>query len=268
MKNNVKHHLFGIILISFSLLPIISSAQSLGTEKLYGKYYKWGIVAGPLLYDRANLSNQYGSLSIENKPTVGYHVGLEYDFFPTKSLDFTTALIVATEPGFSYKFKIDSKDLLYSNDDLEVKEYNSMSFTTLSMPFMIKTSIKLSNKTFLSLLAGIKVSLRLADGWLAASVDDNPLNATGTAKKVFKIEANSAPNQFFGSFIIGPEITHAFQKFLLKTKFIYVANYHDLLKGEYVFDNLLTSPQSGGTYNLSGNYIGILFTVNLKKFGQ
>ena len=44
------------------------------------KYRKWGIVAGPILYNRATLEPRYGEYTFKNKPMLGYNAGFEYDF--------------------------------------------------------------------------------------------------------------------------------------------------------------------------------------------
>lgn len=48
-------------------------------------YRKWSIVAGPVLFDKATLSPQYGDLSFDNKPIIGFNAGFEYDFYPEKN---------------------------------------------------------------------------------------------------------------------------------------------------------------------------------------
>jgi hypothetical protein len=51
----------------------------------------------------------------------------------------------------------------------------------------------------------------------------------------------------------------------LSANLIYVVNFKNLIEGEYLFDNMFVSSRSYGYYKLSGNYVGILFSVSLFK---
>jgi hypothetical protein len=42
-------------------------------------------------------------------------------------------------------------------------------------------------------------------------------------------------------------------------------NFQNTITGEYQFGNLFTSPPAGGDYELSGNYLGLLFSFNIAK---
>lgn len=42
------------------------------------KYSKWSLVAGPVLYKKAKLTRQYGDLTFENQPMLGFNTGLLY----------------------------------------------------------------------------------------------------------------------------------------------------------------------------------------------
>ena len=82
---------------------------------------------------------------------------------------------------------------------------------------------------------------------------------------MFALNVESPLNHVKGSFIIGSGISYALNRTLLKTDLIYVINFQKAMEGEYLFDNMEVSPPSGGYYELFGNYLGILVTVNLIK---
>ena len=84
-------------------------------------------------------------------------------------------------------------------------------------------------------------------------------------REVFGIKAFSPSNAFQGSFIMGAGFSYALKKILLNIDFIYVANFQNVLEGEYQFANLVVSPDTRGSYTLSGNYIGLLVTLNLAR---
>jgi hypothetical protein len=75
----------------------------------------------------------------------------------------------------------------------------------------------------------------------------------------------SPDNAVQGSFEIGTGLIFPINKVLLKSKIIYVMNFQNIMEGEYLFDNMFVSPRSYGQYELSGNYLTVLFSVSLKK---
>jgi hypothetical protein len=40
-------------------------------------------------------------------------------------------------------------------------------------------------------------------------------------------------------------------------------NFQNAMEGEYLFDNMFMSERSRGDYKLSGNYLGLLFSISL-----
>ena len=91
-------------------------------------------------------------------------------------------------------------------------------------------------------------------------------NADDTeSREEFYLYAASPENSFQGSFIIGTGLSIAINKVLLKSNLIYSVNYQSTLTGNYEFHNLLTSPPSGGDYEFTGNYLGMLFSASIAK---
>ncbi len=84
-------------------------------------------------------------------------------------------------------------------------------------------------------------------------------------REVFGLKLESPKNSFQGSFVVGTGFSYAMDKVLLKANLIYVMNFQNTISGEYQFANLFTSPDTRGYYDLSGNYLGLLFSVSLKK---
>jgi len=85
------------------------------------------------------------------------------------------------------------------------------------------------------------------------------------SREIFGLKLNSQDFFFYGSYTAGFGVSHMTGWSLLKVNVIYVVNFQNTIEGEYQFANLLSSPDSRGYYKLSGNYIGLLFSVNLKK---
>ena len=257
--------------LKIAVLSILFSTASLKTafsqeQKVYyelSKYSKWNFVAGPVIYDKAKLTPQYGELSFENKPMWGFNAGVMCDFYPDRMWSFQTGLIVAKEPVYSIEFKINNNDLYpeYPGDlNNEAKMY---SLFTFSFPMILRLNLQTGNKTFASFITGLKAMyfpIGQAEYTYAISSEE-----LFDYREIFGLKLESPQNSFQGSFIIGTGFSYALEKVLLKANLIYVMNFQNTISGEYQFANLFTSPDTRGYYDLSGNYLGLLFSVSLKK---
>jgi hypothetical protein len=251
----------GLILMAASLRTACSQEQKVYNE--LSKYSKWSIVAGPVLYDKAYLTPQYGEYTFENIPILGFNAGIEYDFYPEKKWAITTGLLVALEPVYSVKYRIYNNDLFpeYIGDLIDrAKMYSIVSF---SSPVLLRLNIQSGNRTFNSFLIGFKAMFfpKGEAGFVHAVISEE----LSERREVFGLKLESPKNNFQGSFVVGTGFSYALEKVLLKANLIYVMNFQHTIYGEYQFANLFTSPDTRGYYDLTGNYLGLLFTVGLKK---
>lgn len=238
-------------------------AQSNREYSALSKFRKWGIVAGPILYNRGKLQPQYGEYSFENKPMWGFNAGIEYDFYPDRKWSIITGLFVALEPAYKIVYSFKEEDIYPQfADDLTDKDY-MYSMTSFSSPILLRLNIHVSNKIFINFRTGLKV-MYFPPGSASMSVTFHNEDNT-ESREVFILRMDSPDNLFQGSFIIGSGISYASKRLLLKANLIYVMNFQNSMEGEYLFDNLFVSPRSNGYYKLSGNYLGLLFSVSLAK---
>ncbi len=251
----------GIILTI--VLPIIAQAQINVEYPVLNNYRKWGIIAGPVLFDRAIISSQYGDYSFSNKPTYGFNAGIEYNLHQSSKWSFTTGLIVALEPIYNIRFTIKEEDLYpTSESDLNGKA-KMYAINSFSLPLLVKLNIQASSKIFFNLTSGMKIMyFPSGDAEFTVTIaneDDTE------SRQVFGLRLFSPENSFQGSFVVGTGFSYALEKVLLKANIIYVMNFQNTISGEYQFANLFTSPDTRGYYDLSGNYLGLMFSVSLKK---
>lgn len=257
---NIKT-MVGIILTI--VFPLITQAQQIAEYPELNKYRKWAIVAGPVLYNKATITPQYGDYTFKNSPIYGFNAGFEYNFYPEKKWSFCTGFLVALEPVYSVEYRIYNKDLFPETiGDLtnKTKMYSIVSF---SSPLLLRLNIQSGNRTFVSLLTGFKVMyFPKGDAEMVHAITSQELSET---REVFGLILESPQNSIQGSFVVGTGFSYAMDKVLLKANLIYVMNFQNTISGEYQFANLLTSPDTRGYYDLSGNYLGLLFSVSLKK---
>ena len=257
---SIKTIVGGILTIVF---PLITQAQQRAEYPELNEYRKWEFVAGPVLYNRATLTPQFGDYTFNNKPILGFNAGFVYDFHPDAKWSFITGLYCAIEPVYNVQFTLKEIDIYdYFGGDYtdHVKMYSILSF---SFPLLLRLNIQLGNRTFISFLTGFKAMyFPSGDAEMTYAITSQDLSET---REVFGLKLESPENSIQGSFILGSGFSYAMDKVLLKTNLIYVMNFQNTMSGEYQFANLLTSPDTRGYYNLSGNYLGLLFSVSLKK---
>lgn len=250
----------GILTIVF---PLIIQAQQRAEYPELNEYRKWAFVAGPVLYNRATLTPQFGDYTFENKPMLGFNAGFEYDFYPDAKWSFLTGLYCAIEPVYNLQFTLKEIDIYNHFDEDYTDQVKMYSIVSFSSPLLLRLNIQSGNRTFISFLTGFKAMyFPKGDAEMIYAISSQELSER---REVFGLILKSPENSIQGSFIIGTGFSYAMDKILLKTNLIYVMNFQNSISGEYQFANLLTSPDTRGYYDLSGNYLGLLFSVSLKK---
>ncbi len=250
------------ILFSTAFLKMSFSQEYKEYSELY-KFSKWSFTAGPVVYDRAKLRPQYGDLTFENRPMLGFNAGILYDFHPERKWSFQTGLLVAKEPIYSVRYKILHNDLYETYPGDLIDEYKSYALCTFSFPFLLRLNLQTGKKAFASFTTGLKVMyFPQGESEYVYSISDKVLS---DHREIFGLKLESPENSLQGSFMIGTGFSYLLKKALLKANLIYVMNFQNTISGEYQFANLFTSPDTRGYYDLSGNYLGLVFSVSFKK---
>ena len=71
VKFVIKLAVLGLMLITAFLKTVYSQEQKVYYE--LSKYSKWSFVAGPVIYDKAKLTPQYGDLTFKNKSMFSFN---------------------------------------------------------------------------------------------------------------------------------------------------------------------------------------------------
>lgn len=245
----IKKAAFIILLFSFSM-----SLQAQWNKEfpVLGQYWKWGITAGPTLFNKAEISPQFGSQSFDNKSTVSFNAGVDYTFFADRRWSFLTGLWVSQEPICN----IDHPDFFW-------KEY--VSSVNFSIPLIAQMQMQVGKKVFLNLSAGYK-AMYIAPGGFDFSVDGNPNIRDDRDEQLFSLSLETPNNHIYGSAIFGVGTALAMKPFLMKINLVYNLYFQNLVAGDYQFTDLTTNTRSTiGTYKMSGNYLGLMVSFYLKK---
>jgi len=262
VKLGIKIALLGILLSNAFQNVAFSQGQKVYHE--LSRFSKWSIVAGPVIYNKAVLTPQYGDLTFKNRPMWGFNAGILYDFYPDRKWSFQTGLIVALEPIYSIEYEILKNDLYSSwTEDLADKA-EMYAIYSFSSPLLINLKLKTGKRTFANFSTGLKI-MYFPNGQseFIVSISDEQIS---DHREIFGLKLESPKNSIQGSFIIGAGLSYVMEKILLKANLIYVMNFQNTISGEYQFANLFTSPDTRGYYDLSGDYLGLLFSVSWKKF--
>lgn len=266
-KTIINMKIFIAIFISILLCNVfVKNAFSQGQRVYDGLsgFSNWSFIAGPVLYKKAEIRPQYGNLTFKNKPILGFNAGILYGFNSDRLWSFQTGLIIAKEPVYSVEYEIKNYDLFESYTEDLTFSYKSYTIYTFSSPLILSLNLQTSKNTFASLLVGSKIMyFPYGEAGMVYSISDEELSER---REVFGLKLESQKNAFQGSFVLGTGFSYALQKILLKANIIYVFNLQNTIEGEYQFANLFTSADTRGDYKLSGNYLGLLFSISFNKF--
>jgi hypothetical protein len=253
--------MMSVVLIMAFLHP--ACAQEPKVHAGLAEYSKWSFVAGPVLYNKAGITPQYGNLTFENRNMPGFNAGVMYDFNPDRKWSFQTGLLVAKEPIYSVRVRIDHNDIYPEwPGDLNDK-FKAYAIYTFSFPLLLRLNVQTGDHSYASFLTGLK-AMYFPSGQqeLTWAISSDEL---ADYREIYGLKLESPENTMQGSFVIGTGYSLARKKVLLKATLLYVMNFQNTITGEYQFANLFTSPDTRGYYNLSGNYLGLLFAVSFKK---
>lgn len=252
-----------LIIICLGLHQSTTYAQKNNRENAINQYRNWSIVAGPVIYNKAKLTPQYGDYTFVNKPILGYYAGFDYDFYHFKKWTLTSGFLWSKEPVYNLEYVLKEEDIYsHFNGDLYdyTKGYAMLSF---SFPLYLKRNFQVARNLYLQPFTGLKLKYFPAG---SAELSVNIYNEDRSeSREVFGLRLESPENSFQCSYLIGVGCSYGMKKVLVKANLIYSMNFQNSISGEYMFGNLLVSPGSRGYYDLSGNYLGLLFSFNLKK---
>ncbi|MFA5478160.1 MAG: hypothetical protein WC271_15830 [Bacteroidales bacterium] len=253
--------MMSVVLIMASLHP--ACAQEPKVYAGLAEYSKWSFVAGPVLYNKAEVTPQYGNHILENRNMPGFNAGVMYDFNPDRKWSFQTGLLVAKEPIYSVRVRIDHNDIYPEWPGNLNDKFKAYAIYTFSFPLLLRLNVQTGDHSYASFLTGLK-AMYFPNGQqeLTWAISSDEL---ADYREIYGLKLESPENTMQGSFLIGTGYSLARKKVLLKASLIYVMNFQNTITGEYQFANLFTSPDTRGYYNLSGNYLGLLFAVSFKK---
>lgn len=252
----------GIALILWTS-SLFSQEEATDTNpfEVFKEYKQWGLSLSPRLYAKAKTKVTNGIYDIDTKNSFGLGVGLDYVFYPSKRWSFRTGARINFFSPENFNVSIPSEELTpFSNQPIN-QDFRDFSIL-FSAPIEVEWKHALSNKRFFSVRTGLEFfiyeTFEASSGLL---VDPNNANSN----EMFFILNKSSKNSIHPYFKFSPSVYFIFNPFMLQTSVVYQKNLNTLEEGVFRFSNLAETNSGSGTYEVSGDFVGLELTFFLKK---
>ena len=223
------------------------------------RYQKLGWMISPVLYNKAKSTLTSGTKVPQHQAIRSYNIGFNYDFLKRKKWLFSTGLWASLEPNFKSRLNFDENDFKRTDTNAFLNsETKFINFSThsYSLPLLARYQIPLSQHSSYYPIMGVKAKFLLQDRReYYVSANDNDY--------YYKISRKSPKNSLQASILLGAGVSIKRKKYLIRTDLIYNINTQNSLEGWYEYRNLLVTPDSDGSYVLSGNYWALMLTIHL-----
>lgn len=228
--------------------------------EVFKDYKRLGLNLSPRLHFKAKVNREYGAKDYKQKNGFGGGFGLDYVIRPGHRWSFRTGLHLNILLFNKSKIQVDEIDLP-SNFSINEVLYNTSSLI-FSIPAEVEYKHPLKDNIFLSMRGGVNFMF-LQEGSFGISY--STLGEDNLSIPFFELEALSPDRKIYPNVKLSPGVYFIYDTFMLQTSFVYQKNIPNVLEGNYQFFNLEQSEPSGGSYSISGDYIGLEFVFFLKK---
>jgi hypothetical protein len=254
-----------IAIALFLITAQFTSAQETESEQnpfaVFNEYKQWGITFSPRLYAKAKTRVVDGNYDIDTNNSFGLGLGFDYLFFPKNKFSFRAGARISFFSPESFNVYIPADELTPWRDQ-PIDEHLRDLAILFSVPLDAEWKYPLSNKTFLSLRAGVEIffyETHEASTGLLVDPDISDSN------EMFFILNKTSKNSIQPYLKFSPGVYFVLNPFILQTSLIYQKNLNTFHKGTFNFSNLAQSNSGTGTSNYSGDFIGLELTFFLKK---
>lgn len=245
MKNKIINR---VAFIATLFLGLVSFAQEKTTSnvkppfEVFNSYSNFGFSISPRVQFQSKSNNTLGSNPFVHNNSFAGGVGIHYIFKPENTWSYRIGLNYnyATESNFNLK------------DDPRNISFKS-TFNAVSVPLEIEYKKQISKNFIWSVKTGVNIAF--IQDFDTAVIDYEGFNLS--------YEPNS--NLIYPNFIISTGTYFVFKPFILQTNIIFQKGIPTLNSGEYNVLNAQNLIESSGTYDMTGDYLGLEFIINFKK---
>lgn len=256
MKN-----LFNLLDI-FVFLVFISIPARSQTYPILNEYKSFGISVQGMSYTKGVFTRTEGNHDIQSNSLYTGAVGFRYSIFPNdQKWGLQTGAFIAMPPTYSYGWVIEPKDKYTTSNSSTVFSETFYNDYSLTIPLEVEYKRQIFTNHYLSTTVGGQCVLS-TNGTATTTysiVDDT------SDRQVFGFTAyNREPRPYFmGTIGIGDYYVSKFG--LWHFRLTYSKTFATQYYGNYVFGNLRSSPETRGTYKMSGDYVALAVDYRWKK---
>lgn len=262
---NSKLNKGAIVAIAFFLTAPILLAQKAKLEAtpfaVFDEYKQWGITLSPRLYAKAKTSVIDGNYDIDTNASFGLGLGVDYLFFPTNKFSFRAGARISFFSPENFNVFIPAEELTPWRDQPFDEHLRDLAIL-FSVPLEAEWKHPLSNRTFLSVRAGVELLFYETHESSTGLLVD-PENSD--SNEMFFILNKTSKNSIQPYLKFSPGVYFVLNPFILQTSLIYQKNLNTFHKGTFNFSNLAQSNSGTGSYTYSGDFMGLELTFLLKK---
>ena len=251
-----------VLLISFILVSSsLIKAQNVDIQN-FERYKNYGFFITPIVFKKAALQKSYGSneLTPLSYNTIALEFGFKKHFFKEKTWSFITGITLKPIPFFNLLISLKKEDIIFDTS-FDEKLNDTFGHFYPSIPLLIEHKMQIAKNTYFNFETGFSI-FYIDNGNIYTSFE---FANDEQIREVFGVYAVTQENTIQASFIISPGFYFTKKNYLFQINLKYNKNFQNVLEGEYLFDNLLVSPRTRGSYKISGDYIGLSTTVYFKK---
>jgi len=260
---NFSFNKIGAAFIAALFLFTAYSQENTKTEfEVFKEYKRLGFTIRPVYYSKATITRKFGDYELMNKKTFNFNFGFDYLIHPERKWAFKSGLHLDIVPLYNIKFFIKEGDIWNGYEGYQ--EESNIYKLNFTVPMLVQFKKEMGYNLFFNLEMGFHFMLMRQGGFDVTFTYSN--EELSESREIFAMYGNATnPTSVYPILILSPGFYFTFPGILLQTNIIFQKPIVPFFKGEYQFGNLLESRPTRGDYKNSGEYLGFLFTVHLKK---
>ncbi len=251
------------LLITCVLLFILSKLAISQSYPVLNEYKSLGLSVQSMSYTKGVFTRTEGNQEIQSNGLYTGAIGFRYSILANQQKwGVQTGAFIAMPPTYSYGWVIEPKDKYTTSNSATIFSETFYNDYSLTIPLEIEYKRQiLTNHYWATSVGGQCVLSTNGTATTTYSIVDDTFD-----RQVFGFTAyNREPRPYFmGTIGIGDYYVSKFG--LWHFRLTYSKTFATQYYGNYVFGNLRSSPETRGTYKMSGDYLALAVDYRWKKW--
>jgi|GEM_PF-3461015 len=230
----------------------------------FNDYKRWGYHIGFMVYDATKNVDPTGPYVLQHEPQRGFSVGFTKLLRADHKISYKTGIYYQSTPVYKTNLQLRREEVFYEPLDNNLFRLSRFNF---HVPLLVQFKKQLDNNLYFNIETGFM--LALIQPGSASHTSSEFVTSLEDKREIFGIKAENITTLWIlPNVIISPGIYYRTDAVMYQLNFVYQNSIIRYYEGKYVVDNLAVSARSESRTTLSGDYIGIVFNVNLRKKGR